>query len=326
MSSSTPQGPWSDEGPWPDQKYLEFRSHPLPEEESGDPVLVNRHLRAIRIPGFLGARLQSGSSGISRSEGVGDCLLLDFSRGFFAVADASERNPSSSHQFLQQFSDLLTGMPSFSTDRVFEQKEVDSLKRQLIAGSEKLLASLSFRDGCTFTGIFLLKTRGTVSGLLFHTGDSFLFSCDLKTGKAGQITKNNFWMVGRSRRFFQVEDLPIHRDIRILLATDGLNHSPLFRGDSREESISRLFRTARPEEIPDRLFDSDEPSSSQWDDTAIIALDPNSTLDFPVCYLVGGTSRIEERVFQEGKKRGLYRNEYLAQKGEVDRVDCLLRM
>ncbi len=306
MSWSIPPGPWWAEDPNP--KVL----------SQAGPVLVNRYKRSLRCPGFLGARVKEGLIGSSSVAGMGDCLLLDFSRRFFAVADGSERNPSTSREFMKVFATMLTGIISLSDERDYGETEVKTLKRQLIAESDHLLQALSFGDSCTFTGILLLKTKGAMTGFLFHTGDSLLFSCNVQTGESRQWSKNNFWMVGRTPRFFQVEDLPIMPHTRLLLATDGLANIPLPPSQSREETILKFFETFSPEEIPDRLLERNETLSSDWDDTAIIALDPYSAPILSGCFLFGGTSQTEEKIFQEEKRRGLYQDRYLpfAEAGE----------
>jgi hypothetical protein len=276
------------------------------------PVLVNRYKRALRCPGFLGARVKEGLVGSSASAGMGDCLFLDFSRGFFAVADGSDRNPSASRAFMKQFSTMLTRVISPSVQRIYGEREVKVLKKHLIAESNHLLQALSFVDSCTFTGILLLRTREAMTGLLFHTGDSLLFFCNVQTGESRQWSINNFWMVGRTPHFFQVEDRPIRPQTRLLLATDGLANIPLPSSPSREEAIGRLFETSSPEAIPDRLLETNETRHSGWDDTAIIALDPCSRPILSGSFLFGGTSRTEEWVFQEEKRQGLYQDRYLS--------------
>lgn len=48
-----------------------------------------------------------------------------------------------------------------------------------------------------------------MTGLLFHSGDNLLFSCNGQTGESRQWSKKNFWMVGWTPNFFQVEDWPV---------------------------------------------------------------------------------------------------------------------
>lgn len=289
------------------------------------PVVVNRYKRSIRCSGFLGARVQEGLIGSSSSAGMGDCLLLDFTRGFFAVADGSERNPSISQEFMKIFSTMLTRIIPPAGERVYGEKEVKTLKRQLIAESNHLLQALSFGDSCTFTGILLLRTKGPMTGLLFHTGDSLLFSCNVQTGESRQWSKNNFWMAGRTPHFFQVEDRPIMPQTRLLLATDGLTNIPSSPFQSREEFIRKLFETSSPDEIPDRLIETNETLTSSWDDTAIIALNPYSGQNISGCYLFGGTSQMEEQIFQDKKCQGLYSDRYSPLDGqEAQENHCLI--
>jgi hypothetical protein len=287
------------------------RKLPHPEEQDrGGPVLVNRYRRAIQITGVLGARVQAGSFSAAGATGVGDCLLLNFSQQFFAVADGSDRNPSFSREFMKKFAALLTGTLTPARERIYEDRDIRALKRHLMAESDRLLQSFSFGDGCTFTGILFLRTREGMTGLLFHTGDSLLFSCNLQTGRTRQWSKNNFWMAGRTSRFFQVEDRSIRPHTHLLLATDGLTHIPFPSYKTREASIRSLFKTLSPEAIPDHLLGIDDIPKIGWDDLAIITFNPCS-LPVRGSFLLGGTSRIEENIFQEEKRKGCYQDRYL---------------
>lgn len=286
MPLSTPQGPWWGEEPGPDACR---RTHPL---------LLNRRRRSVRCPGFLGARVQGGSTGMSSSAGVGDCLLLDFSKGFFAVADGSDRNPSASREFIGMFAKMLADNKALSADGVYLDSEITALKDQFISDAEQLLVTFSFRDSCTFTGILLLRTTESISAVILHTGDSLLISCNLRTRDAFQFTKNNFWMVGRSQHYFQTGELPVNPDTRLLLATDGIGEIPIPAGMNRENHLLGLFATERIEEIPDHLLDSGESAGSTRDDIAIIAMDPFSMPVQSESFILGGTSDLEERAFQ----------------------------
>jgi hypothetical protein len=243
--------------------------------------------------------------------GMGDCLLINFPLRFFAVADGSDRNPSISKEFMKKFDNLLTGILSSSHGRIYEEKEIKRVKRQLIAESHQLLQTLSFGDSCTFTGILLLRTTEGIIGLFFHTGDSLLFSCNVETGRTRQWSKNNFWMVGRTSHFFQVEERPLKPPMRLLLATDGLTLIPISPLENREVLIRTLFQNLSPDEIPDRLLESHEISVPGWDDMAIITLNPYALPVLEESFLIGGTSRIEEGVFREEQRQGLWKDQYL---------------
>ena len=276
-----------------------------------EPMLLNKNRRSFRIPGFLGARLQGKSSGAENCPGVGDCFLLDLSKGFFAVADASDRNSIASRDFMKMFSKMLTGIDALCADYVYNDEEVIFLQEQIKGKAELLLQSLSFGDGCTFTGILILKTGKGFLGLIFHTGDSFLLACDLHARNAFQLTKDNFWMVGRSQHFFQIEEMQINNETRLLLSTDGFSNITVPEGMSREEYVLKLFRLLSVDEIPDRFFDGGDDLDTVWDDTAIITIDPSVMTHFPGCCIVGGTSPAEEKAFREEKKLGIYKDQYI---------------
>ena len=299
MLLSIPQEHW-----WGEAR----RNNISAESES---MLLNKNSRSFRIPGFVGASLQGKSSGAENCPGVGDCLLLDLSKGFFAVADASDRNPTASRDFMKMFSKMLSGIDALSADYVYEDEEVNSLQEQIKTKAELLLQSLSFRDGCTFTGILILKTRKGLGGMMLHTGDSFLIACDLHSGNAYQLTKDNFWMVGRSQHFFQIEKLHINNETRLLLSTDGFGNIPVPVGIGREEYVLKMFESLSVDEIPDSFFDRVDHIDTAWDDTAIIAINPTAMTRFSVCFILGGTSPTEEKAFSEGKKQGIYKDQYL---------------
>jgi hypothetical protein len=248
--------------------------------------------------------------GSNRQAGVGDCALLDFSKSLFAVADASDRNPSASRDFIVLFAQMMEEKALLSAHRTYSAAEVSVLKERLTVESEKLLASLPFRDGCTFTAVLLLQTADGMAAIVIHTGDSLLISFDLDAHTACQITSNNFWMVGRSQRFFQIDNLPICSTTRLLLATDGISDISVPPGAGREEFILGLFKACGPDALPDRLLGKVDIRPDGWDDTAIIAIDPSAKARFSGCIIIGGTTGLEEGSYQEERSRGMYADRY----------------
>ena len=117
-------------------------------------------------------------------------------------------------------------------------------------------------------------------------------------------------MVGRSRHFFQIDDLPIRRATRLLLATDGISGLSIPPGMNREEFILNLFKTCSADEIPDRMLGEGQTCPSGWDDITIIAIDPSVMIFFSGCIIIGGTSSSEEGIFQEEKSQGLFVDRY----------------
>lgn len=275
-----------------------------------ESMFLNKYARSIRSKGFLGASLYGKAVGINNCSGVGDCLLLDVTKSFFAVADASDRNTTASRDFMKMFSKMLSKINIPSTDYVHEE-DVNNLKEQINKETESLLHSLPFRDGCTFTGILILKTRKGPCAIIIHTGDSFLIACDIRSGNTSQLTKNNFWMVGRTQHFFQIEELYINNDTKLLLATDGFDSIFVPQGMSREEYVLKLFRSLNVDEIPDSIFDQIDNHHAIRDDIAIIAVDPMVMIRLPCRFIFGGTSQAEENDFNERKMRGIYKDQYL---------------
>ena len=64
-------------------------------EDTIDPgVLFNPRSRSVRWSGIAGARIRPGTISSRDQSGMGDCVLMDFRKGFFAVSDSSNRFPN----------------------------------------------------------------------------------------------------------------------------------------------------------------------------------------------------------------------------------------
>jgi serine/threonine protein phosphatase PrpC len=267
--------------------------------------------------------VRSGSSGLSNPVGIGDCAYIDFTCGFFAVADGSDRNTSASREFMRMFSRMLYDKLFLSSRKVYSAQDIIALKEKLIIEAEKLLVEFSFRDSCTFTGVLHVKTNRGIIAVIFHMGDSLLFSCNLRLRTVRQVTKSNFWMVGRSQHFSQVEEMPIDSDTCLLLATDGIRDISFQPWNSHEELMMEVFSQFSPEEVPGELVQMSKNSAQGYDDLALIAIDPYSLSDSSGRFIIGGTSASEESAFQEEIKRGLYGDHYILHDLEENRDDLV---
>lgn len=272
--------------------------------------LLNRYRRALRFPGFVGGRILGGYSSSALQAGVGDCALFDFSSGLFAVADGSDRDPAASRHFMATFSRTIRQLLRNSAETILSAREVSNIKEALSAESERLLCSMPFGTGCTFTGVLLLRTPEGISAILMHTGDSLLISCDLQASRACQSTVDNFWLVGRSQRFFQIEIIPVSDSTRLLLATDGLSGIPFPAGTTRDGFILSLFETCSPDEVPDRILGNAGPPAAGRDDASVIAVNPSALEYLPQLLILGGTGIYEERLFEEERARGSLADRY----------------
>ena len=273
-------------------------------------IFLNQGRRAVRCHGFLGARLRSGSLRPQEQRGVGDGILLDFKKGFFAVSDSSDRDPSFSRKFLLRFSEALDGLDGIGSGRVFSAAGLAALKAELETRSATVLCEMSSTESCTLTGVLILPTEAGRQGLVLHTGDSLLLKCDLGARETQRITENNFWMVGRTRRFFQVEYIPLTERSRLLLATDGFTGLRLPAAGTREDRVRQLFDEHPVEEVPDALIDGCDAVDGIRDDLALVSLEPAGIFFNDRRVLLGGTTTYLERRFQEGLTSGQFRNLY----------------
>jgi len=161
------------------------------------------------------------------------------------------------------------------------------------------------------TGVLILPTEAGRQGLVLHTGDSLLLKCDLGARETQRITENNFWMVGRTRRFFQVEYVFLTERTRLLLATDGFSGLQAPESESGVAFVQRLFDEHPVEEVPDVLIDGYDLVERVRDDLALVSLDPSQIFYFADRRIVlGGTTNDLERRFQDGLTSGQYRNSY----------------
>jgi len=273
-------------------------------------IFLNPGRRAVRCDGFLGARLRSGSGRPDYLMGVGDCMLLDFRKGFFAVADGSDRNSSSSRDFMLRFARLLETLPDVGCRKSLNDSDRSALQAEVERGSEEILAKMSFTDSSTFTGVLILKTDSGCQGLVLHTGDSLLLQCDPGEGTVRQVTRSNFWMVGRTKRFFQVEYITFSDETRLLLSTDGFSYLKAPAAERREEFVCRLFGEQPVEGIPDILIDGYDAGDIAKDDLALISLAPAAIRYRDQRVILGGTTSQTERICREGQTNGRYEDLY----------------
>ncbi|MEA3223217.1 MAG: hypothetical protein U9P49_08655, partial [Thermodesulfobacteriota bacterium] len=194
---------------------------------------------------------------------------------------------------------------------IYTKREMNRIKDSLAGKSQELLKSIPSNESCTFTGLFIAKTDHGMKGIVFHTGDSLLIRCDLATGEADQLTENNFWMVGRVARFFQVDYVEISDETRFLLTTDGFSDLMLPGGVNRKEFISSLFNRYNVEEIPDAILEKHDSGHGYKDDIGLISFNPNNITFDGKRIIMGGTESRDERVFQERQRQGFYEDAYL---------------
>jgi len=247
----------------------------LPESRAMKKILLYSAERSIRIPGLLGTRLRAGDIGLAgkNAVGMGDAVLIDLAKGFFAVGDSSDRDPRAARMFMGYFSDAMKDMPYISSGAASADDRIDDWQHDIVSRSREVLRAFPFQGTTTFTGLLLLRTECRIRAVLFHAGDSVIFA--YQPGKGiRRLTENNFWMLGKVREFYQVEFFDVGPGERFLFATDGLQDLLPPEGETLDRCISELFSKCSVEDIPDILIDCCDTPKEGKDDLAILSLAP----------------------------------------------------
>ncbi|MGV8081953.1 MAG: SpoIIE family protein phosphatase [Syntrophales bacterium] len=256
--------------------------------------LFNHPRRSVRRPGLFGARVRAGSTGSPPTAGVGDGILIHPEKAFFAIGDGSDRNPRAVRRVMEGFQRILEAIPGLRADRVYREEEARILKESVLLATAMLIRDLYPSDGCTFTGMLIMRQENGLRGLLFHAGDSLLYRVDTGSGTVKRLTENNFWFVGRADRFSQVEEVPLDTPSRLVFATDGFaSLLPSGEGDGTE--LGEVCRRYPVEEIPDLLFERYDRPGEVLDDAAILCLAPDGRTGCCPPLVLGGTSAAEEK-------------------------------
>jgi hypothetical protein len=293
--------------------------------EGDEPaVLFNPRSRSIRWCGIAGARIRPGTISSRDRSGMGDCVLMDLRKGLFAVSDSSNRFPTASRRFLRKLVWALEGLPSPAPRTTLGPEAFERFSRSVVEASEQVMQTIPYTESCTFTGILVGRTATGSRGVLFHTGDSLLYEVDRKTRAFRSMTRSNFWMVGKSKRFFQVEEIEIASEAIFLLATDGVADLSSGDQDDRNDSLADFAARYPVEEIPERLIEAIDTREATTDDLVIVALDPNRLRSSEATILLGGTDEQEERRYRSQCREHLHEDGYVPILEQASWRDCAL--
>ena len=249
---------------------------------------VNGYSQGVKVAGLFGARLRPGNIGNS-SAGMGDSILIDPARGFFAVGDSSDREPRAARMFMRKFSDMLADYSALVPDSPIPDGLLDGLQKEIVLRSRGLLRVFPFQGTSTFTSLLLFKTDRRIRAVLFHTGDSILFGYHPSYG-IRRITENNFWLLGKVREFYQIHYFDVNLGERFLFATDGLQDLSPPDGNEFNEYLVELFCRYPVEDIPDMLVDRCDTKKEGKDDLAILSLAPDGPVPDACGILLGGAT------------------------------------
>ncbi|MFC1823656.1 hypothetical protein ACFL9T_13175 [Thermodesulfobacteriota bacterium] len=248
---------------------------------------MGRKKRFFMSRGALGAVVRAGSLNGSENSESGDCIMLDFNHRFIAVADSSDRYPAASRNFLQNFALMLDAFTDFDPQVTYSAEVFQKIKSDLTQRAEELLTEVSFSESSTFTGMLMVSTNEGLKGIILHTGDSLLYrytGCNLE-----QISKSNFWMVGRTRHFYQVGEVDIPNGTAFLMATDGFSNLALPEIPGRDECIINLIRDYDIEDVPRVLLEKYDSGLKPMDDIGLILFRPENLPLSKKREIIGGT-------------------------------------
>jgi hypothetical protein len=246
--------------------------------DGASPGLVKfRH--SYRCQGIIGAHLRPGYKPGQNPVSNGDCIILDFENRFFGLSDSSDRDPGASKRFLVQFDRLLSSIaPKPNAMQTFGSKDLKRWIDGLARKTNSLLLDLKGNGSCTFTGLHILNTSNGCVSVLMHTGDSALYEFVPNKQKLFRKTENNFWMVGRTDKLYQVATLEFDSKSIFIMTTDGM---PDLRDAStsapKEKALKILCHNA-VEDIPRKLITHEILESGLHDDVAVIAIAPQKLI------------------------------------------------
>ncbi|MBI5248105.1 MAG: SpoIIE family protein phosphatase [Desulfomonile tiedjei] len=251
--------------------------------------------------------------------GTGDCVLLNFETGVFAVSDSSDRAPGQSREFLLQFDNMVSLSSRGANGSMFRATEVREIAEQIKLGCEKILEAMRGSASCTFTGIHILKTDSWMNALLFHTGDSCLYEYDPLKRTMTVLTVNNFWMIGKTVKLYQTTELSVKPSSIFILATDGVGSGT--SESTQRNNIAEIVQCSEVEDIPDKMMHTDISARGLRDDAAVIALASRSLQPVKARIIMGGTTAQEEREYSDRCRSMFYMDSHVHVTETSARVD-----
>lgn len=234
--------------------------------------------RIFRYPGAGAACLRTRRTNDRSPLEIGDSLLMDFGRRFFAVADASARCARASENLILKFGRMMELIDDAHPVRTCPAEKVGDVKRQIEKESGRILQSMGPSDSCTFTGILIINTDKGLRGIVLHSGDSLLFRY-VPGETLKQISRTNFWMIGRSRRLYQLHEIDVLPGTTFVLSTDGLSDLVFPGTNGRELTLSRILDEVSVENVPERLLREHDVSPLPVDDLGMIVFKPEGLPD-----------------------------------------------
>jgi hypothetical protein len=269
-------------------------------------MYLNFARRSFTWPGVAGARVQAGLSPHQSPAGVGDCVLLNFQTGLFALSDSSDRDPSRSREFLLRFDRMVSTHSGGGLGRTLNTVEIRGIAETLTRECEKILEAMRGAASCTCTGIHILKTHAGMRALLFHTGDSCVYEYDLLRRRLSTLAVQNFWMIGKTMRLYQITALSVKPHTVFIWTTDGVT----FGRDEPTHAVKlgEMIDRGGVENLPDGIMHMGVPAEGFRDDAAVIALSVQGLQYSHRRIIMGGTTARQESEYTERCRSEFYKD------------------
>lgn len=199
---------------------------------------------------------------------MGDAVLVDVGKRFYAVADSPDRSPSSAITLLTMIARSLENQNV--TDDGEDMTAVLNRSRVLV---EKTFELIEPGNVCTFTGIQLTGSGHQTGCVFMHTGDSMMYHFNRGEGRVQNITVKNFWLAGRVKQLYQCGSIMLEPGDLLMLVTDGFEE--IYSSAEARSYIETAFCRERDvKRIMQNILQRDNNGIELWDDIGIVLLDP----------------------------------------------------
>ena len=261
-------------------------------KEPGE-IEINASRRTVKCGTAVCGSIITGTDKIRSGYGNGDCMYLDFDRGVFAIADATERFPWASRDLLNRLSETLSlkGMPDTAGGwKDFINNEVYSAQK--------------YQHKTTFSCVSLSREGGGGGMVIVHGGDSVVTVLNSADGSLLFQTGPDMNFAGRSLGITDVSEHRFEdRNVRVVISSDGFGD--LFRFCLKQELITSVAQAFAGSTLPGvcgkihEVLDKNR-GRFEHDDIGFILIDPfhAANIGGPKL-LVGGTQPNEEKRFLE---------------------------
>jgi len=189
------------------------------------------------------------------------------------VADGADRSKGASHRFMKRFAGMVENFAGIGGGTTYLAGEIPILLERFRTHTETLMAQSPYTDASTLTALLLVPVTEGFEGLLFHCGDSLLLRFTPETAME-QVSESNFWLLGRSKKLYQVERVSVPWGSVFVLTTDGISDLKFPGTFGMEGCLAQCILEHPVEAVPRKFIGDYDRSPSPVDDLAMVAVRP----------------------------------------------------